>query len=99
VAGVGLAASVRHAAPLVARCLAGLCDLGVDLLSPTEPERLAGILAFRHPEAELVHRHLHARGIHVMHHAGRLRVAIHGYTTDDDVETFLRELATALARR
>jgi selenocysteine lyase/cysteine desulfurase len=34
-----------------------------------------------------------------MHHAGRLRVAIHGYTTDDDVETFLRELATALARR
>lgn len=99
VAGVGVAAIDRHAAPLVARCLAGLCDLGVDLLSPTEPERLAGILAFRHPEAELVHRHLHARGIHVMHHAGRLRVAIHGYTTADDVETFLRELATALARR
>lgn len=99
VAGVGVAAIDRHAAPLVARCLAGLCDLGVDLLSPTDPERLAGILAFRHPEAELVHRHLHARGIHVMHHAGRLRVAIHGYTTDDDVETFLRELATALARR
>jgi len=97
VSAVGVAAIDRHAAPLVARCMAGLSALGVDLLSPTDPARLAGILAFRHPRADRVHRHLHERGIHVMHHAGRLRVAIHGYTTDGDVDTFLRELAVALA--
>ena len=97
VSGVGVAAINCHAAPLMARCLAGLRDLGVDLLSPVDLAQLAGILAFRHPEAERVQRYLHARGIHVMHHAGRLRVAIHGYTTADDVDTFLRELAAALA--
>jgi selenocysteine lyase/cysteine desulfurase len=32
-----------------------------------------------------------------MHHAGRLRVAFHGYNTEADVATFLREFATALA--
>ena len=31
-----------------------------------------------------------------MGHAGRMRVAVHGYNTMDDVETFLRELADAL---
>jgi len=95
VAGVGVAAIDRHAAPLVAACLEGLGGLGVDLLSPADPAALAGILAFRHPRAEAVHAALHARGIHVMHHAGRLRVAIHGYTTAADVEAFLSALATA----
>jgi len=93
---VGVGAIDRHAGALVAQCLAGLGGLGVDLLSPTDPRHLAGILAFRHPQAEAIHRHLHARGIHVMHHAGRLRVAIHGYNTGADVETLLRELAGAL---
>lgn len=94
---VGVGAIERHADPLVARCLAGLRALDVDLLSPTDATSLAGILAFRHPDAAAIHRLLHGRAIHVMHHAGRLRVAIHGYTTADDVETFLAALATALA--
>ena len=97
VSAVGIAAIDRHAGPLVGRCLEGLAALGVDLLSPTDRASLAGILAFRHPRAEAIHARLHARGIHVMHHAGRLRVAIHGYTTAADVETFLAALAEALA--
>ncbi len=97
IAGVGVAAIDHHAAPLVARCLAGLRALDVDILSPTDAASLAGILAFRHPHAEAIHRLLHGQAIHVMHSAGRLRVAIHGYTTADDVETFLTALAAALA--
>lgn len=96
VSAVGIAAIDRHAAPLVAECHAGLRSLGVEMLSPDDPAALAGILAFRHPRAEAIHRRLHERSIHVMHHAGRLRVAIHGYTTAADVEAFLRELAGAL---
>lgn len=96
VSGVGVDAIDRHAAPLVAACHGGLGRIGVEMLSPDDPAALAGILAFRHPRAERIHAALHGQGIHVMHHAGRLRVAIHGYTTAADVETFLRALAHAL---
>ncbi len=93
---VGVAAIDRHARPLVLACLEGLKKLPVDLLTPDEPGQLAGILAFRHAKAEEIHRRLHARKVHVMSHAGRLRVAIHGYNTENNVEHFLRELRTAI---
>lgn len=93
---VGVAAIDRHARPLVLACLEDLKKLPVDLLTPDEPDQLAGIVAFRHAKAEAIHHHLHSRKIHVMSHAGRLRVAIHGYNTAKDVEYFLRELRTAM---
>lgn len=93
---VGVAAIDRHARPLVLACLEGLKKLPVNLLTPDGPEHIAGILAFRHAKAEEIHRHLHSQKIHLMSHAGRLRVAIHGYNTEDDVEKFLRELRTAI---
>jgi len=94
---IGVAAIDAHARPLVIQCLEGLQDLPVELISPRSPERLAGILAFRHPRAEAIHARLHAAGIHVMHTAGRMRVALHGYNTAADVERFLAALAGALA--
>jgi selenocysteine lyase/cysteine desulfurase len=94
--GVGVAAIDRAARPLVLACLEGLCQLPVELLTPNEPEHVAGILAFRHPQAEALHRHLHAQNIHVMSHAGRLRIALHGYNTMGDVERLLAELHVAL---
>ena len=96
VRGVGVAAIDRAARPLVLACLEELKRLPVDLLTPSDPEHLAGILAFRHPAADRLHAHLHARNFHVMSHAGRLRVAIHGYNTAQDVERFVRELSVAV---
>jgi selenocysteine lyase/cysteine desulfurase len=96
--GVGVEAIDRHARPLVLHCLSELKKLSVELLTPDEPDAVAGILAFRHPKAEGLHAKLHAAGVHVMSHAGRLRVAIHGYNTADDVEHFLIELKTALTQ-
>src|SRR5262249_44430679 len=87
-----IAAATR---PLVLHCLEELTRLPIELLTPRKPDALAGILAFRHPQAERLHQHLHSRNIHVMSHAGRLRVAIHGYNTLADVDTFLRELRSA----
>ena len=69
--------------------------LPIELLTPPSGP-LAGILAFRHPRAAAIHQYLHQRNIHLMSHAGRLRIAIHGYTTAADVDTLLRELRTAL---
>jgi cysteine desulfurase/selenocysteine lyase len=81
---------------LVLHCLAEVKKLPVELLTPVEPEHVAGILALRHPKAEEIHAKLLAANVHVMSHAGRLRIAIHGYNTADDVEKLLRELKAAL---
>jgi selenocysteine lyase/cysteine desulfurase len=93
---IGVPAIDRAARPLVLACLDELKKLPVELLTPAEADHLAGILAFRHPKADEIYRRLHQRGIHVMSHAGRLRVALHGYNSAEDVEKFLRELTTAI---
>src|SRR5262245_44895728 len=95
--GVGVANIDAAARPLVLACLAELKKLPIELLTPDEPEHVAGILAFRHPKAEEIHARLHAANVHVMSHAGRLRVAIHGYNTAADVEKFLKELKGAIS--
>jgi selenocysteine lyase/cysteine desulfurase len=94
---VGVEAICEATQPLVEACLEGLAGLPVELISPRDPSRLAGILAFRHPDAEIVHKKLLDENIHVMAHAGRLRVAIHGYNTMEDIERLLGALRKALA--
>lgn len=96
VARVGVEAIDRAARPLVAACDAGLRRLPVEMLTPAEPAAVAGILAFRHPASEALYRALQARGVHVMSHAGRLRVSLHGYNTMRDVERLLAGLKEAL---
>ena len=93
----GVPAINEYARPLVKACMDGLHRLPVDMLTPDDPEALAGIIAFRHPKAGDIHCYLHERRIHVMYHAGRLRVAIHGYNTVQDVDKFLVTLKDALS--
>lgn len=92
----GVTAIVRHADPLVAHCLDELKKLPVELISPADPSQLAGILAFRHPDSARINQALQQQNIHIMEHAGRLRVAIHGYNTQADVNRFLEALAGAI---
>jgi selenocysteine lyase/cysteine desulfurase len=94
--GVGVDAIDRAARPLVSACLEGIAQLPVELLTPRDPESIAGIIAFRHPDAETIARQLQAQDIHIMSHAGRLRVAIHGYNTLKDIERLLAGLRKAL---
>ncbi|NLX42763.1 MAG: aminotransferase class V-fold PLP-dependent enzyme [Chloroflexi bacterium] len=96
VLGVGVERIDAHARPLVHACLETLRKLPVELLTPAEDEHLAGIVAFRHPKAEAIHAYLHERNIHIMAHAGRLRVAIHGYNTAEDIERLLSTLQEAI---
>ena len=93
---VGVAAINQFAQPLVEECLAEIAKLPVELLTPRDVSLVAGIIAFRHPAAEAIAQRLRSQRIHVMSHAGRLRVAIHGYNTRDDITTLLRELASSL---
>jgi selenocysteine lyase/cysteine desulfurase len=94
---VGVTAIDSAARPLVRACLEGLSQLPVQLLTPRDETTVAGIMAFRHPAADKIAQRLRSKNIHLMHHAGRLRVAIHGYNTMADVTTFLRELSDAIA--
>lgn len=93
---VGVSAIDSHARPLVRECMRELEKMPVQMLTPRREETWAGIVAFRHPQAERLHQSLHERGIHIMAHAGRLRVAIHGYNTASDVQRFLGALREAL---
>ena len=95
---VGVEAIDRAARPLVLECLRGLRTLPVEMLTPNEPDAIAGILAFRHPAADRIHAALRAEEIHIMAHAGRLRIALHGYNTVADVEKLLQKLGETLRR-
>lgn len=93
---VGVEAIDNAVRPLVHHALAEIAKLPVELLTPRDVTQVAGIIAFRHAKAEEIAKALREQNIHVMSHAGRLRVAIHGYNTADDIELFLRELKAAL---
>ncbi|MCA9037123.1 MAG: aminotransferase class V-fold PLP-dependent enzyme [Planctomycetaceae bacterium] len=88
---VGVQAIADASAPLVQHCITELSRMPIDLLTPVD-QPIAGIIAFRHPEADQIHKQLLQKNIHVMAHAGRLRIAIHGYNTHSDIEFLLGSL-------
>ncbi|MDP6111586.1 MAG: aminotransferase class V-fold PLP-dependent enzyme [Planctomycetota bacterium] len=94
--GVGVENIEQQTRPLVMKCLEGIRRFPVERITPDNPESIAGILAFRHPDAERIRDHLRSKDIHVMCQAGRMRVAIHGYNTMEDVEQLLAALAEVL---
>ena len=98
ISGVGI--ETLHAAtkPLVQTCLDTLRTLPIEMLTPAaaNADTLAGIIAFRHPQMDIIQRILHTENIHVMAQAGRMRVAIHGYNTEEDITRFLTVLTGAL---
>jgi selenocysteine lyase/cysteine desulfurase len=94
--GIGIDAISRHADPLVTRVHAGLVDLGLAPLAPLRPEFPTGIVSFIHPRSAEIHAALEQEEIHVMHQAGRVRVAVHGYNTPDDVMRLLGVIGSCL---
>jgi cysteine desulfurase / selenocysteine lyase len=95
---IGVDRIAAYADPLVQKVYHGLLDLGLTPLAAPASKNGSGIVAFSHPEAERLHRHLHVAGIHIMHHAGRLRIAIHGYNTAENVGHLLEVLGQALKK-
>lgn len=88
----GVPAIAAHADPLIARLHAGLRDLGIQTLAPEQSESPSGIVAFTHPDTRAIHDVLLARNIHVMHQVGRIRIAVHGYNTPEDIDCLLAAL-------
>jgi len=87
---IGIEVIGQHADPLVAKADAGLRALGLTpMINIDQVKNPTGIIAFKHPEVARFHAALEAADVHVMHHAGRIRVAVHGYNTAEDVERLL----------
>ena len=93
---VGVEAIDEYCRPLMSYCFEELKKLPVELITPERPGGVAGIIAMRHPDADRIYKALHAENVHIMCHAGRLRVAIHGYNTLQDLERFIRALHAEL---
>lgn len=87
---IGVAQIEKRANPLVAQVYRWLRDHGVKPLCPWHADNPTGIVAFQHARSAEVHAALEQESVHVMHQAGRMRVAIHGYNTEEDVGDLLR---------
>ena len=94
----GIDAISKHADPLVALVHEGLHQLGIKPLAPAQPDNSTGILAFKHERTDEVNAALLHENIHVMNHAGRIRIAVHGYNTREDAVNLLRVLDTMLRK-
>lgn len=92
--GVGVAAIAAYADPLVAVAEVGLRELGI---RPMCRWNSTGILAFQHPRSVEIHAALERENVHVMHNAGRIRIAVHGYNREADILRFLSVLRPLLA--
>jgi selenocysteine lyase/cysteine desulfurase len=91
---IGAEAISRQADPLVAMVHEGLRQIGLKPMCAAQPDNPTGIVAFKHERSDEIHAVLLRENLHVMHHAGRIRIAVHGYNTRDDVIHLLRVLDT-----
>ncbi len=85
----GVPAIAAHADPLVREFHDGLVSRGITPLAPLSG---SGIVAFKHADSARLNEALRAGGVHIMHQAGRLRIAVHGYNTPADAVRFFEVL-------
>ena len=78
---------------LSTRLLEGCEDLGLEIVTPKEPEHRSGIVTIHVPDAENVHRRLNRAGVIVSLREGLLRISPHCTNTPEDVERLLAILA------
>jgi selenocysteine lyase/cysteine desulfurase len=93
---VGITAISAHADPLVQRVHESLTQLGLKPMCPLYPDRPSGIVAFQHPNSAAIHAALEKADIHVMHHAGRIRFAVHAYNRAEDVSRAVEALRSVV---
>ena len=99
VAGVGLVAEAgvpvveSHVGGLVGRLLDGLDALGATVVTPRELARRGPLVCVRSTDVDALVASLAAERIIVSSREDKLRVALHLYNLDEDVDTLLEALA------
>jgi kynureninase len=88
----GVAAVEKHVAGLAARLIEGLDDLGATVVTPTDPARRGPLVCARSSDVDTLVRELDAERIVASSRDDRVRLALHLYNTDEDVDTVLDAL-------
>lgn len=92
---VGAERIERHVLALGGRLLDRLAPLGLPLMTPPDPTRRAGIVAWADPDCAATARRLAAQDIAVSGSSGRIRAAVHLYTSADEVDRLGRAMRHA----
>jgi cysteine desulfurase / selenocysteine lyase len=82
-------AIAAHNRKLAERLIAGMVDLGLEVMTPAGAARHAGNVCFRCTDPEAVMRRAAEEDILIWSDNGRVRVSVHLFTTEGDVEKFL----------
>ena len=93
----GIEAIAAHTRALSGRMVAGMHDLGLDVMTPSSASERAGNAAFAWPDCERVVRKAAEENVFVSGDNARVRASAHLFTTAEDVEIFLRRLPAFLA--
>src|SRR5262249_18543248 len=91
----GVPAVQRHAQELGGVLLRGLQALSLPVLTPEDPARRSGNVAFATDRSEALEAWLRGRGVLTWSGDGRLRISVHGYNDEADVARALDALRGA----
>lgn len=98
VLSVGVERIDRTLRPLVARLRSGLAECGLTLLTPADDQFASGIVAFAHDQPECLAARLAEMGVLVWGGDGRIRIAVHLYNSDADIERCLSAIRSLMGR-
>jgi len=90
----GVPAVEEHVRGLSARLIDGLDELGATVVTPSDPARRGGLVCVRSTDVERLVRELLEERIVTSSRDDRLRVSLHLYNTDEDVDAVLAALSS-----
>jgi selenocysteine lyase/cysteine desulfurase len=93
----GINTIAAHLRALSGRMVEGLTALGLDVMTPAQPENRAGNVAFVRSNPQPVVLAAEKDSIFIWGDNGRIRASAHLFTTSEDIEIFLDRLPGYLA--
>jgi selenocysteine lyase/cysteine desulfurase len=93
----GIDAVAARVRALAEHLITGLAALGLEVMTPSGLQNHAGNVCFRCADPEAVMRRATEEAILVWADYGRIRLSVHLFTTEEDVETLLDRLPAFLA--
>jgi kynureninase len=88
----GVPAIEEHVRGLTARLIDGLDELGATVVTPRDPARRGALVCVRSTDVQRLVRELEAERIVTSSRDDGLRISLHLYNTDEDVDTVLAAL-------
>ena len=95
---VGVERLDRELRPVVKTLRDGLQEMGLDLLTPGPPEFASGIVSFQCDEPVEMSARMASEGVVVWGGDGRIRVSVHVYNDQNDVDRCLQVIRSVAGR-